>query len=91
VNFYTRKKKGKSSPAARLCIQTLQQEVLIHAGELVGKWLKEVLPKLSPEAKNSITFNDFGVQFAVSGLGDFKKFWDGPEARTLKECGLLVI
>ena len=91
VNFYTRKKKGKSSPAARLTIQTLQQEILIHTGDALGKWLAEVLPQLSPDAINIITISDFEVQFTGNDLGDFKTFWNGPVVKTLRENGLVVI
>ncbi|MEI6434866.1 MAG: radical SAM protein [Bacteroidota bacterium] len=91
INFYTRQKKGKYSQAVRVTIQTRQKEVILKLSDSTGKWLMEMLQKLSPDNGNPTTFHELEQRYADSGLGNFQAFWNGQDAKTLRENGLLAL
>ncbi|MCX6278019.1 MAG: radical SAM protein [Bacteroidetes bacterium] len=91
INFFIRQKKGKSSQAARLTIQTRQKEVILRVNDSTGKWLMATLQELSPDNGNLTTFHELEKRYYDSGLGNFKAFWNGQDAKTLRENGLLAV
>jgi radical SAM superfamily enzyme YgiQ (UPF0313 family) len=91
VTFLARQKKGKTIPSAKVIIQTHAREVVIQVGELTGKWLMKVFPRLTPGDHDPLTFGELEELFMAGGQGDFSAFWTGPAVRKLKESGLLVL
>jgi hypothetical protein len=91
VLFYTRKKKGKSAPAAKIVLQTPQREVVILADESTGKWLECVFPLLVIGDHEVMTFEQLEESYTQSVGGPFKHFWEGATCRMLKESGLVVV
>jgi hypothetical protein len=91
LTFYTRLKKGKSIPAAKIVVQTHQREVVIQTSEQTGKWLTGIFPRFVIGKHDLLTFRELEEQFTASGLVDFKTFWEGPVMKTLRENGLMVV
>ncbi len=91
ILFYTRTKKGKSAPAAKIIIQTNRQELTIMTGEQTGRWLSGIFSHLTIGNHPAFTFRELEEQYQAGGLGDFKAFWEGPVAKRLRENGLVVV
>ncbi len=90
ISFYTRIKKGKSSPAARITIQAPQKEVAIPASEAVGRWLMGIFSLLVPGKHDPVTFRQLEESYQANRMGDFAAFWNGPVAGALTKSGCLV-
>ena len=91
ILFYTRTKKGKSAPAAKIIIQTNQQEQTIVTSEQTGRWLSEIFSLLIIGNHAAFTFRELEERYQSGALGDFKTFWEGPVAKRLRENGLVVV
>jgi hypothetical protein len=90
ISVYLRTKKGKSSPAAKILIQTQQKEIAIQATESDGKWLIALFPLLLPGKHEPITYAQVEDSYRASRMGDFNVFWEGPVAGALIKTGLLI-
>ena len=91
VTCYTRQKKGKSMPSAKIIIQTPQQEVIVLTDESTGKWLEHVFPLLVIGKHEVMTYQKLEELYAPAVGGPFKNFWDGSAGKILKESGLVVV
>ncbi|MEI7898344.1 MAG: radical SAM protein, partial [bacterium] len=89
--FYTRQKKGKSTPAAKIIIQTIQQEVTILADERTGKWLEETFPLLVIGNHDVMTFQRLAELYTTSVGKNFMIFRDGSVMKQLRENGLVIV
>jgi hypothetical protein len=91
VTFHTRKKKEKSIPSARLVFQTRSREVAVVMGESTGKWLETIFPLLIPGSRPPMNYRQLEESYTITGLGEFKTFWNGPVVATLRENGLVLV
>jgi hypothetical protein len=91
VTFHTRKKKEKSIPSARLVFQTHSREVEVVMAESAGKWLQTIFPLLLPGNHPPMTFRQLEESYTLSGLGEFKIFWNGTVVATLRDIGLVLV
>ena len=91
ITFHTRTKKGKSIPAAKISIQTTQQEIIIQTDKRTGKWLAGIFPVLVPGNHELMTFQKLEELYTSGDAGNFKSFWEGPVIKTLRENGLVVV
>jgi hypothetical protein len=91
IEFYTRIKKGKSSPAVRLTIDTVQTSTVIRVNEATGKWLVEILSKAAVAPQPLMTFREFEESYISLKLGDFRIFRDGEVLSILRANGLLIL
>ena len=89
--FYTRQKKGKSTPAAKIIIQTIQQEMTILADEPTGKWLEETFPLLVIGNHDVMTFQRLAELYTTSVGKNFMIFRDGSVMKQLRENGLVIV
>lgn len=91
VRYYTKKKKGKSTEMAELSITTKLEDVSLNMKEPLGRWLVEMLPKLSINSPKFMTFSEFEKQFNANDLGDIEIFMTSYTMNSLRESGLLVL
>ncbi len=91
VRFYTKKKKGKTTPMAELLIRTRQEDVVINVKAPLGKWLAEVLPSLSPQRDSLCTFARWEADFEQNELGNMEVFMQSYTLGVLREHGLLLL
>ena len=91
VRYYTKKKKGKSTEMAELSITTKLEDVSLNMKEPLGRWLVEMLPKLSINSPKFMTFSEFEKQFNANDLGDIEIFMTSFTMNSLRESGLLVL
>lgn len=91
VRYYTKKKKGKSTNMAELSITTKLEDVSLNMKEPLGRWLIEVLPKLSINSSKFTTFSEFEKEFNTNDLGDIEIFMSSYTMNSLRESGLLVL
>jgi hypothetical protein len=91
ITYHTRLKKGKPIAAARIRVQTNQQEVEVQAPEAAGRWLQEIFPGLIPRNAEPMTYSQFQESYAGHNPGDFAGFMEGPVMKGLRRCGLVFV
>jgi hypothetical protein len=91
ITFHLRQKNEKSIPSAHITIQTHEQEVVVQVGEITGKWLAELFPRLIPGIHDPLTFRQMEELYIEVMPGDFQTFWHGPVVKRLKASGLDVV
>jgi radical SAM superfamily enzyme YgiQ (UPF0313 family) len=91
LKIYSRNKKGRNIPVAELSFINRKNEFSLTLNEGQGKWLEEILPKLSVRNKKTCLFTEAAEDFSKKGLGDFEDFWYSDALNELKNNGLLVL
>ena len=74
-----------------LLIESQNESIEIPVKLVVGEWLLEVLPNLSPNAEARTNLGQLKALYEEAGLGKFEKFWKGKVFRELRDCGLVVV
>ena len=90
VETFTKSKKGNSWEMMKLTFHNKTQifDITVNAEE--GKWLIEVLEKISVSANNKITFTQLKSDFEEN-LDDFELFWYSKPMQIVKKSGLLLL
>ena len=90
TEIYTKSKKGNSWEMMRLSFHNKTQnfEIAVNANE--GKWLVEMLEKVSVYSNDKITFSQLKADFEQD-LEDFELFWYSKPMLTLRSSMLLVL
>jgi hypothetical protein len=91
VEYFTKTKKGNSWPMASLTFQSKKTTLNIKVGQQEGKWLAEMLEKLSVYNPKMYTLEEVRASYEQEGLEDFPLFWDNKPVNTLYKMGLLVL
>ena len=91
MELYTRVKKGKSSAAARIILQTNHSAEQIRVNEVTGKWILDLITTAMVDGGKTVTFREASERYAALKQGDFNLFTTGEVFKTLRKCGLLVI
>lgn len=90
VDHFTKTKKGNSWEMLTLTFHDKKESFSIQTNKLEGKWLIEMLQKISVSNSRIYTFQDVKSDFE-SQLEDFELFWYSKPMKTLREFGLLVL
>ena len=90
TEIYTKFKKGSSWEMMKLTFHNKTQnfEIAVNANE--GKWLVEMLEKVSVYSNDKITFSQLKADFEQD-LEDFELFWYSKPMLTLRSSMLLVL
>ena len=90
TEIYTKSKKGNSWEMMKLTFHNKTQnfEIAVNANE--GKWLVEMLEKVSVYSNDKITFSQLKADFEQD-LEDFELFWYSKPMLTLRSSMLLVL
>ena len=90
VDYFTKTKKGNSWEMLTLTFHDKKESFSIQTNKLEGKWLIEMLQKISVSNSRIYTFQEVKSDFE-SQLEDFELFWYSKPIKTLREFGLLVL
>ena len=90
VDYFTKTKKGNSWEMLTLTFHDKKESFSIQTNKLEGKWLIEMLQKISVSNSRIYTFQEVKSDFE-SQLEDFELFWYSKPMKTLREFGLLVL
>ena len=90
TEIYTKSKKGNSWEMMKLTFHNKTQnfEISVNANE--GKWLVEMLEKVSVYSSTKMTFSQLKADFEQD-LEDFELFWYSKPMLTLRSSMLLVL
>ncbi|MEQ9288873.1 MAG: radical SAM protein [Cyclobacteriaceae bacterium] len=91
IRYYTKKKKGKSTAMAELCIVTKQEDVILNVKEALGKWLNDLLPRISIYSEQPMPFSHIEKEFEENDLGDIEIFLGSYTMNILRKTGLLFL
>jgi hypothetical protein len=91
IRYITRKKKNQTFEMAELTFSNKKQNLEIQLKQEEGKWLMERIPELSVNNRTGITFGDLEKSFEQQTGGDFVLFWNNPDIKQLRACGLLML
>jgi hypothetical protein len=82
-------KKGHQWEVMSLTFQTRKTTHTIQVEPAKGKWLMNLLPRLSVDHPVQLTLQQTMADYESSGLEDFELFWDNKPVNTLYKTGLL--
>ena len=90
TEIYTKSKKGNSWEMMKLTFHNKTQnfEIAVNANE--GKWLVEMLEKVSVYSNSKVIFSQLKADFEQE-LEDFELFWYSKPMLTLRSSMLLVL
>jgi hypothetical protein len=91
AKFHTKSKKGKDLIMTELIFTNKKNDFKLELKEELGKWLKEMLTRLSVNNQRTFTFTEIEQDFKKQNLGSFENFWNSDIVDELKENGLLVL
>jgi hypothetical protein len=89
--FYSKSKKGKDIPMAELTFTNKKNDFKIELQEDQGKWLIEILNKISVSNKRTYSFTEVEQDFNAQNPGSFETFWNSAAIAELRENGLLIL
>jgi len=88
---FTKSKKGNQWTMSSLTFQSKKETFNIKVSEEEGKWLVEILEKLSIRNLKTYTLQEVKDNYEAAGLEDFELFWDNKPINTMNKIGLLRI
>jgi radical SAM superfamily enzyme YgiQ (UPF0313 family) len=91
VEHFTKSKKGNTWEMTSLTFQDRREKVSISVSQPQGKWLAEMLEKLSISNPKTLTLQEVKDSYAAAELEDFELFWDNKPVSTLYKFGLLKL
>ena len=84
-------KKGNKWEEMSLHFHTNKTEVVISVDPEKGNWLLQLLPLLSIEKTNGLSYAQIKENYLSAGLEGFELFWDNKPITSLYKVGLLSI
>lgn len=88
---YQKQKKGKTYPLMKISFENKNQTLVTTASVEEGKWISEMLPKLSTESKEKITLADLTNDFESRNIGSFTAFTKSQAWVAIRKEGLLLV
>jgi len=79
----------KKKTILEMTFQNKKSTSVLKVNEPIGKWLKNILPKLKPDFENPFTYKKLEDDFIKNDLGDFNKLMRSRTWAFLRENGLL--
>ena len=84
-------KKGNQWEVLSLTFQHITGTFSISVEPDKGKWLLELLEKLTPDQEKILSLKDIKQDYETCGFEHFELFWDNKPVNTLHKAGLLCI
>ncbi|TAJ11878.1 radical SAM protein [Marinilabiliaceae bacterium JC017] len=91
MEIYTKKKKGKTTPMARLIFHNKANDLVLNVKESLGAWLCDILPDIMVTPNKKVTLAQLEESFNQHHLGDFSIFMTSHTLKQLRENGLLFL
>lgn len=91
VNYFTKNKKGNHWEIATLTFHDKKESFSIQTGKEQGKWIVEILQKLSVFNEKICSFQEIKTDYELIGLEDFELFWYSKPINIVRESGLLIL
>lgn len=91
VETFIKSKKGQQWEMTSLTFQTRKEKHNISVNQEQGKWLADILDKLSITNVKTYTLQEVKESYDAAGLEDFELFWDNKPVNTLHRFGLLKL
>ncbi|RYY84818.1 MAG: radical SAM protein [Chitinophagaceae bacterium] len=85
----TKSKKGAQWEVMSLTFPLQRNDLTVQVDPEKGKWLLELLPRLSAHTGIMLTLQQVKDDYEKSGLEDFELFWDNKPVNGLHRAGLL--
>lgn len=90
-NIYQKQKKGKTYPLMQLTFENKSHTLETVSTVEEGKWLIDLLPKITPENNVKITLADLIKDFESKGLTGFPAFIKSQAWVAIRKAGLLLV
>jgi hypothetical protein len=90
TEIFTKSKKGNSWEMMKLTFHNKTQTYYISVNAEEGKWLIEILEKISVYTENKIAFSQLKSDFEQQ-FDDFELFWYSKPIMTMRQFGLLTL
>jgi hypothetical protein len=91
TQYFTQSKNGNHRQMATINFISKKETHKIQLSAAQGKWLAEMLPKLTVSNNKAITLQDLKDNYQAAGLEDFELFWDNKPINSLFKFGLLQL
>ena len=91
VSHFTKSKKGNHWEMSSLVFQSKKTTDDIKVNQPEGKWLVEMLEKLSINNTTILTLQQVKDSYEAQGFDDFELFWDNKPVNGLWKFGLLKV
>ncbi|MES2773246.1 MAG: B12-binding domain-containing radical SAM protein [Bacteroidota bacterium] len=91
VEYFTKSKKGNTWQMASISIESRKESFNIKVDEAQGRWLVEMLEKISVNNPKTYTLQEVKESYENADLEDFELFWDNKPVSTMSKVGLLVL
>ena len=91
TSLLQRSKKGTKWEEMSMEFQTNTNSVTINIDAAKGTWLMSLLPQLSIDKTNGLSFTEIKKSYLDAGLLDFELFWDNKPITTMHKVGLLRV
>jgi hypothetical protein len=91
LSFFVKTKKGQQWNMAALQFDSRTKSQTVNLNEEQGKWLWQMLAKLSIHQPKSYSLAEVKADYEAAGLEHFELFWDNKPINTLNKLGLLVV
>jgi hypothetical protein len=91
IQYFTQSKNGNHRQMATINFISKKETHKIQLAAAQGKWLTEMLPKLTVSNIKAITLQDLKDNYQAAGLEDFELFWDNKPVNSLFKFGLLQL
>lgn len=91
INYYEKKKKGKSIMRAKILLRKRDLEHTIVLEKEEGKWLFDLFKKIDIKNPNKFTYGQLKESYSESDLGNFELFTRNQAWHELRKAGLLAI
>jgi hypothetical protein len=90
IEIFTKSKKGTSWEMMKLTFHNKTQSYDISVNAEEGKWLVNILEKISVYSDNKMTFSQLKSDFEQQ-FDDFELFWYSKPIMTMRQFGLLTL
>lgn len=88
---FIKSKRGTHWNMISLIFQGKKEAVRINLDQAHGEWLAAILPQLSVENPEILTFQELKAHYEAAGLEDFELFWYSKPVQSLRSYGLLIL
>ena len=91
MRYYDRNKKGKNVRTAEFLFHFRDEDVRFQLKADWGKWLEDLLIRLSDKNEKTVTLKDLESEFKACHFGSFDQFIATPLWQSLREHGLYLL
>ncbi|MCB0632258.1 MAG: radical SAM protein [Lewinella sp.] len=88
---FHQRRRGKAVPYLELHFQTKKEEWVLSLPKADGRWLADVLNRLSPQQLTPLTFEELAADYVTNRSGDFSSFMESEAWYVLRDKGLLIV